>query len=108
MRRPYQWHLDIDFMEADAAEAMRANPPQHDWLERASLTRPGKLGHIALLLRVQNHVEGYLRGFGLPMIDPLMSQPIVELALAIVGPTPTCSRHSSATAGAKEARAASR
>jgi len=83
MRRPYQWHLDIDFMEADAAEAMRANPPQHDWLERASLTRPGKLGHIALLLRVQNHVEGYLRGFGLPMIDPLMSQPIVELALAI-------------------------
>ena len=83
MRRPYQWHLDIDLMEVDAADAVRADPPQHDWIAQAPLTRPGKLGHIALLLRVQNHVEGYLRGFGLPMVDPLMSQPIVELALTI-------------------------
>jgi asparagine synthase (glutamine-hydrolysing) len=83
MRRAYQWHLDFDLMEADAIDGVLANPPRHDWIEQATTTRPGKIGHIALLLRVQNHVEGYLRGFGLPMIDPLMSPPIMELALRI-------------------------
>lgn len=83
LTRPYAWQLNLDLMTEDAKQLVIDNPPSHPWLDRQCLSRPGKVGHIALLLRVQNHLEGYLRAFDIPLVNPLMSQPVVELALSI-------------------------
>lgn len=83
MTRPYAWQLNLDLMTEETRRDVIAHPPSHPWLDDQRLARPGKVGHIALLLRVQNHLEGYLRAFDMPLVNPLMSQPIVELALGI-------------------------
>lgn len=83
VRRPYVWHRDISMLDADLAADIMARPAAHAWLDSQPRGRPGKVGHVAHLLKVQNHLEGYLRPFDLPMINPLMSQPVVELALSI-------------------------
>ncbi|SEJ72943.1 asparagine synthase (glutamine-hydrolysing) [Sphingobium sp. AP50] len=83
LTRPYAWQLNLDLMSEEARQSVTAHPPSHSWLDDQQLSRPGKVGHIALLLRVQNHLEGYLRTFDMPLVNPLMSQPIVELALSI-------------------------
>jgi asparagine synthase (glutamine-hydrolysing) len=36
-----------------------------------------------MLLRMQHHLDGYDRGLALDLINPLVSQPIVEAALAV-------------------------
>lgn len=83
LKRPYAWQLNLEFMTREARQAILTNPPSHPWLEEQDGSRAGKVGHVAFLLRVQNHLEGYLRAFDMPLLNPLMSQPIVELALAI-------------------------
>lgn len=83
VRRPYVWHRDMSMLTADLAAEVTACPAAHAWLDSQPKCRPGKVGHVAHLLKVQNHLEGYLLPFGLPMINPLMSQPVVELALGI-------------------------
>ena len=44
---------------------------------------PGKRAHIDLIVRIQNHVEGYDRGILPPAIPVLLAQPIVETCLRI-------------------------
>ena len=83
LARPYAWQQNLALMTFHAKQQMLAHPPSHPWLEQQDRSRPGKAGHVAFLLRVQNHLEGYFRAFDMPLINPLMSQPIVELALSI-------------------------
>jgi asparagine synthase (glutamine-hydrolysing) len=83
LRRPYAWQQNLALMTAHAKQQLIAHPPSHPWLEQQDGSWPGKAGHVAFLLRVQNHLEGYFRAFDVPLINPLMSQPIVELALSI-------------------------
>lgn len=83
VRRPYAWPRDVSMLTADLALDIASRPPTHAWLDSQQRARPGKVGHVAHLLKVQNHLEGYLRPFDLPLINPLMSQPVVELALSI-------------------------
>jgi len=64
---------------ADAANDSRSHP----WLEAPPGALPGKAAHIALLLSMQNHMEGLAPAYDLPMLSPLMSQPLVECCLRI-------------------------
>ncbi|NML91202.1 asparagine synthase [Sphingobium sp. TB-6] len=83
MRRPYVWRQNFALLTDDLVTEMSSQPPSHPWLDVQPLGRPGKVGHVSHLLKVQNHLEGYLRPYDMPMINPLMSQPVVELALGI-------------------------
>ncbi|MDI1297368.1 MAG: asparagine synthase-related protein, partial [bacterium] len=85
LKRPYVWQYNLEFMTREARQDIMSRPPSHPWLEDQDGARAGKVGHVAFLLRVQNHLEGYLRPFDMPLINPLISQPIVELALRIPG-----------------------
>jgi asparagine synthase (glutamine-hydrolysing) len=81
--RPYAWARTLTFLAPELAHELTKNAISHPWLDAPSTALPGKRGHVALLLRMQNHIEGYLRGAGLDIINPLIAQPIVEQALGI-------------------------
>ncbi|WCM25931.1 asparagine synthase-related protein [Sphingomonas sp. QA11] len=55
----------------------------HPWLHGPDDLLPGKAMHIAWLLGIENHLEGFDRERERPVISPLMSQPLVELCLKI-------------------------
>lgn len=82
LHRPYVWRLNLALMTQDASRAIAAEELQHPWLAAQDARLPGKTGHIAFLLRVQNHLEGYLRSYGMALINPLISQPVTELMLS--------------------------
>lgn len=54
----------------------------HPWFE-GGYRLPGKRAHIANLVGVLPFLDGYDRTFEFPMIYPLLSQPVVELCLAV-------------------------
>jgi asparagine synthase (glutamine-hydrolysing) len=55
--------------------------PQHPWLTIPPGIAPGQFGYGRALMPIQLFVDGYDRSFAMPMIAPLLSQPIVELGL---------------------------
>lgn len=73
------WRRDSSLLTADATMAAM---PGHPWLTPPIAALPGKHWHIRLLITIQNHLEGFARD-GLPMIFPLLAQPLVEHALRI-------------------------
>jgi asparagine synthase (glutamine-hydrolysing) len=82
-RHEYVWERETSFLDAALTASLRKTTYDHAWLSSPPGAAVGKLGHIAFLLRMQNHIEGYLRSDDLPVINPLTSQPVLELALAI-------------------------
>lgn len=78
---PVTWGIEADFLDAQvvacAAEAL------HPWLERPDGTTLGRCAHVAMLLRIENHLDGFGRELLMPLVSPLLSQPIVELCLQI-------------------------
>lgn len=54
----------------------------HPWLNAPRDALPGKAAHIAWILRVQQSLEPS-RSHKLPVLNPLMSQPIIEACLAV-------------------------
>ncbi|MES2067822.1 MAG: asparagine synthase-related protein [Pseudomonadota bacterium] len=82
-RAGYQWHLFEDFLHADFVAAERKRPVSHPWLDRSGEMPPGKQGHLATLLRAINHMEHRDKALAVPLVSPLMSQPIIEAALGI-------------------------
>lgn len=81
--RAYKWRPETLFLHRDIIQAQARTPMTHPWLETPPNALPGKSGHIAMLLRMQPHLEGYDRNLALPVINPLVSQPIVEMCLGI-------------------------
>lgn len=55
--------------------------PDHPWLMVPPDIAPGQFGYGRALMPIQLFVDGYDRSFAVPMIAPLLSQPIVELGL---------------------------
>ena len=53
------------------------------YLDEAPLNHPGVVGHVRLLLRIQNFIEGYDRSAFPPVVPALLAQPIVETCLRI-------------------------
>src|SRR3546814_12928828 len=41
------------------------------------------LGHISMILRAMNHIEHRDKELAVPMISPLLSQPVIEACLGI-------------------------
>ncbi|MDB5580801.1 MAG: asparagine synthase [Bradyrhizobium sp.] len=79
----YRWRADPRFLNADLVRELERRPLQHPWLSAPKGALPGKAAHIAALLRILPHLEGYDRALHVPMINPLMCQPVVEACLAI-------------------------
>ena len=70
------------FLKPAFIEALGADDLHHPWLDAPAAALPGKLAHVSTILRVQPNLEAS-RGSDLPVLSPLMSQPIVELCLGV-------------------------
>lgn len=81
--RRYQWRPDRRFLGRDVLGELEAKPLTHPWLEAPKGVLPGKAAHIASLLRIQRHLDGTGQLGQVAVINPLMSQPVVETCLAI-------------------------
>ncbi len=80
--RGYKWQPDTCFLHADLMAHLAVSPVKHPWLDDSRARLPGKAAHVAALLRIQPCLEGYDRR--LPaMVNPLMSQPVLEKCLAV-------------------------
>lgn len=79
----YRWTQERQFLHRDVAAAFGGRRLFHPWLEVPTGAFPGKALHIALLLRIENHLEGFGRERHAPVLSPLMAQPIAELCLRI-------------------------
>ena len=55
--------------------------PAHPWLSVPRAIASGQFGYGRALMPIQLFVDGYDRSFAMPMIAPLLSQPLVELGL---------------------------
>jgi len=78
----YQWRPDSRFLHADLVARLATKPVKHPWLSDGRARLPGKAAHIAAILRIQSGLEGYDRRHP-AMINPLMSQPVLETCLAV-------------------------
>ncbi|WOF45063.1 hypothetical protein KNJ79_09405 [Sphingopyxis indica] len=82
--KPYKWVPDTAFLSGDAIAALVDHEITHPWLRTPpNGSLPGKAAHVAMLMRMQHSIEGYAERAGVPVIHPLVSQPILELCLAI-------------------------
>lgn len=81
-QRRYRWRPVPMFLDAGICAAMAPEALAHPWLDQADGALPGKAGHIAALLRIQQVLEPG-RSRHARVLHPLLSQPIVEACLAI-------------------------
>ena len=79
--KPYRWNAETEFLSFRDDVMPVGNG--HPWLCLPPEGLPGKARHIAMILRFQNHLEGYRHAELAPKLAPLMSQPIVEQCLKI-------------------------
>lgn len=83
-RRPpaYPWKPSPAFLHPDLIASLRGLELSHPWLEAPPWALPGKAAHIAGIARAHPTLESDRSRFA-PVINPLLSQPIVEACLAI-------------------------
>ena len=70
------------FLAPDFVAGLGADDLRHSWLDEPGGALPGKAAHIATILRVQPNLEPS-GGTQFPMLNPLVSQPVVEACLAV-------------------------
>lgn len=80
--RLYAWLPSSSFLHPSVLAHLSGDDLKHDWLAAPPGSLPGKAAHIAGLLRVQPNLEPG-RSRVAPVINPLLSQPIVEACLRI-------------------------
>jgi asparagine synthase (glutamine-hydrolysing) len=68
------------FLHPDFAASLGRKDLAHPFLDAPAAALPGKAAHIATILRVQPNLEPSL-GDRYPVINPLVSQPVVETCL---------------------------
>jgi asparagine synthase (glutamine-hydrolysing) len=76
------WRANRGFLSTAALENVPF-PCGHPWIEIPEGALPGKIMHVASLVRVQGHLEGHHRQHFAPIISPLLAQPVMEACLAI-------------------------
>lgn len=81
MPRP-TWKVFDQFLAADVAASVTARP-SHPWLDHPADALPGKIFQISSLIGIYNYLDGTQRGRRSPLVFPLLSQPVLEAALAI-------------------------
>jgi asparagine synthase (glutamine-hydrolysing) len=80
--RGHSWPCNRTFLTEEAI-ARASALGHHLWLDAPAHALPGKAAHIAWLIGIQNHLEGFGRERTHRMVAPLLSQPLVELCLRI-------------------------
>ena len=78
----FRWHRDVTFL-SERIRSATSEPLDHPWLKAPRGAAPGKAGHIASIMNIHNHLEGFAREHARPVIAPLLAQPVVELCLRI-------------------------
>lgn len=79
----YNWHFNSQFLHPSWIERLIREKPSHSWLDAPMGALPGKCGHVAMITRAQHYMHGHDRRLHFTEIAPLLSQPVVETALAI-------------------------
>ena len=82
-RRAQMWHVDAEYLDREFVASAADRAVEHPWLRAPKDASYGKLGHVAMILRALHHIEHRDKQLAVPMISPLLSQPIVEACLAI-------------------------
>jgi len=81
--RPYRWAVNRTFLDPRLFDLVPILF-DHPWLQATPRkVLPGKSMHVAWLMGIQNHLEGFGRELARPVVSPLMSQPLVEACLRI-------------------------
>lgn len=78
----YRWKPRTELLHADLLARLAGSALDHPWLDAPPGAMPGKAGHIAAILRVLPNLEPGRSRFA-PVLNPLVSQPIMEACLAI-------------------------
>lgn len=78
----YRWKPSPAFLHPDLVASLRNLPLAHPWLEAPPAALPGKAVHIAGILRAHPNLESD-RSRIAPLVNPLLSQPIMETCLSI-------------------------
>lgn len=78
-----RWLTVPDYLSPEFVTTRCAEPAQHPWLIPPEGIPLGKIGHVTMLLRAMNHLEHRDKSLNVPMISPLLSQPIVEFCLGV-------------------------
>lgn len=79
LRTPAPWPVETGLLSDRFAESM----PSHPWAENMAGVAPGQRTYGLALLLMQSFVNAYDRALDLPMIAPLLSQPLVEFGLGV-------------------------
>ena len=77
------WHDAPEYLHRDVIARQRQRPLDHPWADAPPSAPLGKIGHVTMLLRAMNHIEHRDKDLAVPMVSPLLSQPIVETCLSI-------------------------
>lgn len=80
--RTYRVRPNPLLLHPDFVAILRPKVWHHPWLDAPRGALPGKAAHIATILRVQPNLEPSL-GTSYPVLNPLVSQPVVEACLRI-------------------------
>lgn len=80
--RRYRVRPNPLFLHPDFVKTLGPRDWHHPWLDAPSGALPGKAAHVATILRVQPNLEPSL-GDDYPVLNPLVSQPVVEACLRI-------------------------
>lgn len=81
--RRYRWKVEPRYLSEQVMAACAAKPPDHHWLDGPADALPGKAAHVAALLRIQRHIEGSNQFAPAALVNPLMTQPVIETCLAV-------------------------
>lgn len=80
--RRYRVRPNPLFLHPDFVAALGPQDWHHPWLDAPSHALPGKAAHVATILRVQPNLEPSF-GDRYPVLNPLVSQPVVEACLKV-------------------------
>lgn len=78
-----RWHDAPEYLHHDVITSEQTRHLEHPWVDAPGSAPLGKIGHVTMLLRAMNHIEHRDKDLSVPMISPLLSQPIVEACLGI-------------------------
>lgn len=78
----YGFALDCRLLSPAAMSAAQG-AGDHRWLEAPRGALPGKAAHIGLIAAAQSVVEGFDPLDAVPLLSPLISQPVVEACLRV-------------------------
>ena len=76
----YRWPVDRSLLDPAAADGFVA---VHPWLQPPRGTPPGKAAQVGLLLAAASVLDGLGTDTCLPLLSPLVSQPVAEAALRV-------------------------